>query len=116
MNANVIVSAWNRSLPGREHLSAQHFQEFSEYLGALKRNGTIESFEVVFLEPHGGALNGFFLIRGQPAKLTELTGTEEWVRHQIRSLLHLEGFASLRGHTGAAIAERMAIWSSLLPK
>jgi hypothetical protein len=28
MNSNVIFFGWNRSIPGRERLSAAHFSEF----------------------------------------------------------------------------------------
>lgn len=116
MNANVILFAWNRSLPGRETMSSQHFQEFSEYLGLQQRAGAVQSFDVVILEPHGGTVNGFFLIRGEPAKLAELTGSEEWMRHQVRGLLHLDGAATLRGFSGAPVAERMAAWNEQVAK
>ena len=56
MSGNVIVFGWKRSLPGREKISAQHFQDFLQYLGGEKQKGTIESFEPVFLEPNGSEL------------------------------------------------------------
>lgn len=59
MDSNAIVFGWNRSIPGREPLSAEHFQEFVQYLTGLKEKGTIESFDTVILNPHGGDLNGF---------------------------------------------------------
>ncbi|HXC41483.1 MAG TPA: hypothetical protein VN667_21310, partial [Burkholderiales bacterium] len=72
------MSAWNRPLPGREILSAQLFQEFLESLSVQKKNGVIESFDTVLLEPYGGALNGFTVIRGDPSKLQDLTASPEW--------------------------------------
>ncbi|HXD41495.1 MAG TPA: hypothetical protein VN649_13075 [Ramlibacter sp.] len=116
MSSNVVLFAWNRSVPGREAISGQHFQEFLEYLGVQKRNAVIESFDTVFLDPYGGTLNGFFLLRGDPAKLQQLIASPEWIRHQIRGLLHLEGAATLRGATGAAVGERMALWLQEIPK
>lgn len=116
MNSNVVMFGWNRSLPGREAMSGQHFQEFLEYLGAQQKSGVIESFDVVFLEPHGGNLNGLMLIRGEPAKLTQLTGSSEWARHQIRAILHLDGATSVRGFTGAAVGERMEQWMKEIPR
>ena len=116
MNGNVILSAWNRSLTDSLPGSSQHFQEFSEFLGTQQRSGAIDSFEVVILEPYGGTLNGFFLIRGEPAKLGQLTASDEWTRHQIRSLLHLEGAATLRGFSGPQVAERMTTWGNELQK
>ena len=52
----MIVFGWKRSLPGREKLSAQHFQAFLQYMGAEKQKGNIESCEPVLLEPTGGDL------------------------------------------------------------
>lgn len=116
MGSNVIVFGWNRALPGREALSGQHFQEFSQYLAAQKGNGMIESFDTVLLEPHGGTLNGFFLIRCEPGKMPELIASADWMKHQIRAGLHLEGLTQLRGVTGAAVDERVAQWMKELPR
>ncbi|HYF17448.1 MAG TPA: hypothetical protein VEA40_06235 [Ramlibacter sp.] len=116
MSSNVIVFAWNRSLPGREQLSAQHFQDFTQYLQSRKAAGAIESFDTVILEPNGTSFHGFFLIRAEPTKLAALTGTPEWVQHQVRGVLHLDGSAVLRGVTGAAVAERMGMWVQAIPK
>lgn len=116
MNSNVIVFAWNRSVAGREAMSGQHFREFTEYLEAQQKQGVIQSFDTVFLEPHGGTLNGFFMLRGEPEKLGKLVGTEEWIRHQVRGILHLEGCAVLRGVSGAAVGQRMALWMQESPK
>jgi hypothetical protein len=111
MGPNVILFGWNRSVPSREGASAQHFQEFTEYLSTQKRNGIVESFDAVLLEPHGGTMNGFFLIRGEPAKLSQLTSSDDWIRHQVRAALHLDGASSLRGVAGAAVGERMQLWT-----
>ena len=116
MSSNVILFGFDRSIPGREMLSAQHFQTFTEYLGGLQRKGTIQSFEPVFLDPHGGDMNGFFLIRGESPKLDELIAGDEWHTHVIRAMLHLNKLGVVRGATGALIAERMAMWTKEIPK
>ena len=115
MRANAILFGWNRSVPGREQQSAQHFQEFVQYLTGLEQRGEISSFETVFLDPHGGDLNGFFLLRGDPAKLDALAGSTEWLTHMTRAVLHLEGSGAIRAATGAVITERMQVWTRLLP-
>ena len=90
MSSNVIFFGWNRSIPGREQLSAAHFGEFAQYLGGLQQSGTIESFEAVFLNAHGGDMNGFFLIRGENAKLDALVASDAWMEHMTRADLHGE--------------------------
>jgi hypothetical protein len=113
--ANMILFGWNRSIHGREKVSAQHFEEFVKYLGGLQQKGTIQTFDVVFLDAHGGDLNGFFLIRGDSAKLDALISTPEWITHIARASLHLEGCGVVRGVTGNEIPGRMALWTSVIP-
>jgi len=115
MGPNVILFGWNRSIPGRERTAAAHFQEFVQYLGGLQQNGTIQSFDVVFLSPHGGDLNGFFLIRGDCKKLNDLTAGADWIGHLTRAMLHTEGCGVIPGATGDTVMERMRLWTSLLP-
>lgn len=115
MQSNVILFGWNRALPGREHVSASHFNDFVDYLGSLVKDGTIETFETIFLEPHGGDLNGFFLLRGEPARLDSLTGSEDWSRHMIRAGMHLDGHGYVRGFTGQAVLDRMQLWTGSIP-
>jgi len=115
VRANAIFFGWNRSIPGREKLSGQHFEEFVGYLTGLQQGGTISSFDAVFLDPHGGDLNGFFLIRGEPARLETMMATPEWTTHMTRAALHLQNAGAIRSVTGAAVAERMALWNKLAP-
>jgi hypothetical protein len=116
MGTNILIFGWNRPLPGREKLSAEHFQDFVAFLGGdVKGNGRIQSFDVVFLDPHGGDLNGFFLIRGDSAQLDALVSSDEWVTHMTRATLHLDGVGVIRGVTGDEIMKRMALWTSTIP-
>jgi hypothetical protein len=115
MASSILLFGWNRSIPGREKVSAAHFDEFVKYLGALQGKGTIESFDPVFLDAHGGDLNGFFLLKGEPAKLDALRSTTEWITHITRASLHLQGVGVIHGVTGDEIMKRMAIWTSAIP-
>ena len=115
MTSNALLFGWNRSIPGREKVSAQHFNEFVQYLGSLQQNGEIQSFDIVFLDVHGGDLNGFFLIKGDSAKLDALAATTEWITHITRAALHLDGSGVVRGVTGDAVEGRMALWTSVIP-
>jgi len=116
MRSNCIMFGWNRAVPGRESVSGQLFQAFVEYLTAHQRAGGIDSFEVVFLEPRGGSLNGFLLIHGEPEKLHALTTSDEWVRQQTKAIINLEDICLARGATGALAAERMKMWIEEIPR
>ena len=113
MNRNIIFFAWNRSIPGREETSGQHFDEFVAYLGAQAQSGAIQGFDVCFLDTHGGDLNGFFIIKGESGSLDALTATDAWTEHMTRASLHLEGAGAVRAVTGEAVAKRMDLWKKL---
>lgn len=116
MAANVVLFGWNRSVPGRERLSAEHFGEFVQYLGGLQQAGAIQSFDVVFLDIHGGDMNGFFLIRGANDQLNDLVDSEAWVMHMLRAGLHMEEAGVVRGATGDLVMERMGQWVQSIPQ
>lgn len=115
MGPNCILFGWSRPIPGREQMSQEHFGEFNQYLTGLQKERRIESYDTVFLSQHGGDLNGFFLIRGDSAKLDEIVSTTEWVTHVTRAAMHLEGFGAVRGHTGDMVMEMFSIWSQTIP-
>ena len=114
MSSNVIFFGWNRSVPGREQLSAQHFQDFLQYLGGLQQAGAIESFEPILLSAHGGDMNGFFLIRGENDALNALVDSDEWLIHMTRGGHHLEGSGAVRGAAGELVMEWMNRWGSII--
>jgi hypothetical protein len=114
MATDVILVGWNRAVPGREALAAEHFQEFLGYLGGLQGAGAIESFEPVLLAHHGGDLNGFFLLRGDGAQLAALQGTPEWLKHLTRGGFNMEGFGSVKGVTGEGTMAWMAAWGEVI--
>ena len=116
MGSNVVFFAWNRSIPGREAFSAAHFDDFVKYVTGLQQAGNIQSFDVALLDTHGGDMNGFFLLHGETAKLDALVSSAEWITHMTRASLHLEGAGAVRGVTGAAVMERMQLWTATIPR
>jgi len=115
MSYNAVFFGWSHPVPGREHLSEEHFQDFLQYLSELHKGGTIQFFEPILLEAHGGDLNGFFLIRGEPDKLSTMLKSDEWIKHQTRALMHLQGAGFVRGVAGELVQDRIKLWSSLIP-
>ena len=85
IGTNAVFFAWNRSIPGREAIGAARFDEFVKSATNLQQTGTIQSFDVVFLDTHGGDLNGFFLLKGDTATLDALVASTEWVTHMTRA-------------------------------
>ena len=115
MSSNLILFGWNRSIPGREQISVEHFGDFIQYLTGLQNEGAIDSFEPILLSPHGGDLNGFFLIRGDNDKLDALIASDEWMEHVTRGGLHLQGQGMIRGASGELVMEWMSRYSRFIP-
>ncbi len=115
MAFNTVFFGWNRPIPGRERISAEHFQDFVQYLTGRQNDGEIESFDAVLLNSHGGNMNGFFLIRGEPSKLGGLVSSDGWEEHMTRAAMHLDGSGAVAGVTGDLLAKRMQTWQSLIP-
>jgi len=95
---------------GRERKATKVFNEVFEYYARLQQEGEIESFEPVLLEPHGGELGGFFLLRGDQDKLARIRGSAEFERLIVRGELIAENV----GVVGAFLGERLTGQMSLL--
>src|SRR5271169_2754377 len=88
---------------GRERQAIKVFNEGFEYYSRLQQGGEIESFEPVLLEPHGGELGGFFLLRGDQDKLARVRSSDEFERRILRGGLIVDNL----GIVGAALGERL---------
>ena len=98
-----LFIGWGEVVRGRETEALEVFNETLGYYGRLQEEGSIESFEPVFLEPHGGDLGGFILIRGDAEKLSALRVSEEFTQFTIRAALYVDSM----GVVGADLNERL---------
>jgi hypothetical protein len=69
MADSALFIGWGAPIPGREQKSTTIFGEAVALWTKLQGDGVIESWGAYFLEPHGGDLEGFFLLRGDRDKL-----------------------------------------------
>jgi hypothetical protein len=106
-----LFIGWGEVVRGREGPAIELFNEVLAYYGRLQEEGTIESFEPVFLEPHGGDLNGFILIRGDAEKLAALRVNEEFIQFTIRAALHVENFGVVAADTGDRLQRQIAFYT-----
>jgi len=95
-----IFQGWDRPIEGRESQAAQLYKDVEAYWSRQKSAGNIESWEMVLLAPHGGALNGFFLIRGDRDKLQQLQTTNDFIDLTTRQASIARGFSSLTAFLG----------------
>ena len=105
-----LFVGWGVVVRGRESQALELFNEFLGYCGDLLENGEIESFEPVFLEPHGGDLAGFVLIRGDADRLASIRMSDEWIKHVTRGGLMTENFGVVSSSMGERLEREMAVY------
>ena len=111
-----IFYGWNRPVPGREGHAAELFTEVIGYWTKQVEQGNVESFEPVFLNRHGGDLNGFLLVRGMREKILPLTETDEYEDMMTRSDHFLLGFGNIPCYVGDSVESGMARWVKHIPR
>jgi len=97
---------------GRERQSIKVFNEAFEYYSRLQAEGEIESFEPVLLEPHGGELGGFFLLRGDKEKLARIRSSEEFERITARADLIVENLGIVSAFLGERLMSQMSVFTA----
>lgn len=75
-----LLVGFGGAVRGREAQAAALFEEAARLWSRLQRQGVIETWEPVLLEPHGGELGGFFLLRGKRRRIAELRASEDLIR------------------------------------
>jgi hypothetical protein len=111
MSDNALFIGWDQPARGREAAAVAAFGEGVQYFGELAARGEIESFEPFFLDPHGGDLNGFFLVRGERTSLDRLRSDERFLSWIIKAQLNVDGIGILSAVTGETLAKQMAVFT-----
>jgi hypothetical protein len=96
---------------GRESAAAELFRETLGYYATLQEKGVIESFEPVFLEPHGGDLTGFILIRGDAEKLAAFRVSEEFTQLSTRVSLIVDRFGVVGADLGGRLQRQIEYYT-----
>ena len=115
VKSNVILFGWNRSVVGREGLAAELFAHTVSFFEKQKQTGKLESWTPVFLNRHGGDLNGFFILTGTHENLDAIKTSDEFVDITMRADQYLTGVGVIDGFTGNQIQELMTRWQKTIP-
>src|SRR6266536_1936597 len=99
-----LFVGWSEPARGRERKAVEVFNEAVGLYTQLQERGEIESWDAVFLEPHGGDLGGFFLLRGDRDKLSRVRTSDEFTRLTMRAALVVDGFGIVGAEMGGRIA------------
>src|SRR5262249_38718687 len=86
MATSALVIGFGTVVRGREQKALQFSNGSMVSSPRWQQQGLIESFEPVALEPHGGDLQGFLLVRGDREKLNALRSSEDFHRLNNRNV------------------------------
>jgi hypothetical protein len=110
MAKGALFVGWGALIPGREQAARKVLAEAVQYLQRLQQAGTIDSFEAVALEPHGGDLAGFVLVRGDQEAIAHLRVSAEFTRVAVRVQLVHTHVGVVGAYTGAEMQSLFEVW------
>jgi hypothetical protein len=93
---------------GREQKASDVFNEAIELWTRYQQEGKLDGWDAYFLDPHGGDLGGFFLLRGDG--VFEIQRDEAFGRLITRAQLIAENFGVVGVQFGDRIAAQMQLF------
>lgn len=108
MTDAALFIGWGDTKPGREKQAVMLFKESLAYMTKLVSEGIVASVEPFFLEPHGGDLEGFWVLRGDLDKLSALRIDDDFQRFAVRAQANVDGFRVIAATTGERLNQHMA--------
>lgn len=105
---SALFIGWGATAAGRERKSVELFGHSLKYLTGLVVEGRLFSVEPFFLEPHGGDLEGFFLVRGTQEELNKIRTEDEFQRMAVRAQVVVNNFGVVGAITGERLNKHMA--------
>ena len=105
-----LFIGWGQVVRGREDRAIQVFNETVEFYGQLQSDSRIESFEVCLLDPHGGELAGFALLRGSPEQIDSVRRDDEFQREMTKASLIVDDLGMIDAELGEGLARAMSIY------
>jgi hypothetical protein len=109
-NAGLFLG-WGSAVTGREAKSLKMFQEeVLPFFQGQQDEGNLESYEVVFLEPHGGDLDGFILARGDREKIAAVRSSDDYTRLLTRGQFVVSSLGAVGANVGDGIQDGITMY------
>jgi hypothetical protein len=112
MQDGAIFVGFGRAARARERQANEWFDNARQFYADLEEQGAIDSVEVVLLQPHGGDLTGFFLIRGSRDQLDRLRDHETFRRLNARAPLVYDNVGVVPAYVGEGLAGQYELYRS----
>ena len=109
-----LFLGWGVVVRGRELKALEVFNDDQAFWARVQQEGRIESFETAILEPHGGDLAGFILLRGTREQLNEVRNDEEFRRRVARAGLIVERLGVVPATLGDGLQQLMSVYQEVL--
>jgi hypothetical protein len=107
MADSALFVGWGTPVRGREQKSSTVFGEAVALWTKLESEGVIESWAAYFLGPHGGDLDGFFLLHGDREKLAIASASDEMTHVLERAAMVVDRLGVVPALTGGEIEAGM---------
>jgi hypothetical protein len=111
MSESALFVGWGQPVRGREMRSLDVFSDAMTYYGERQQDGSIESFEPVLLNPHGGDLQGFFLIKGSAEGLATMMATEDFQRLHVRAAMIVENLGIIEAFVDDGVLTQLGYFT-----
>jgi hypothetical protein len=107
-----LFIGWGAVARGREDRALGVFNETIGYYGRLQDEGRIESFEVSLLQPHGGDLAGFAMLRGSEDQIDAIQHDDEFERLMTRANLIVDNLGVVPAALGDGVARQVGFFEA----
>lgn len=98
-----LMIRWTTPKPGHEMDSMELADHSDQHFSALERSGMIAGHE--WIANFTGSDGGMLVVRGEPAKLAEVSMSPEFGEIHLRGVLHLEHWHWDLGLSGDTVDE-----------
>jgi hypothetical protein len=105
-----LFIGWGQVVRGREDRALDVFNQTVELYGQMQSEGRIEDFEVCLLDPHGGELGGFELLRGSEEQIDAVRRAEDFQRTITKASLVVDDLGVVGAALGEGLGRAMAIY------
>jgi hypothetical protein len=101
---------------GREERAVEVFNEFAAMLDRLVNEGRIAGAEPCLLDPHGGDLDGFVMVRGTAEQCAALPNDEDFRAAMTDASLVVENLGAVQAVTGEGVDREMGLYLEAVKK